>query len=85
MKRSTEEISKALEAFPKMDLEDIRNFFGAAVPSRVCKRDFVEQLGAFIVDRLSEFFPRMRLFFAKLDPFPEKYYFSENAFLMVST
>ncbi len=33
--------------------------------------------GAFIVDRLSEFFPRMRLFFAKLDPFPEKYYFSE--------
>lgn len=59
MKRSTEEISKALEAFPKIDLEDIRNFFGAAVPSRVCKRDFVEQLGAFIVDRPAEWLGRM--------------------------
>ncbi len=59
MKQGTDEICKALEEFPRLDLEDIRNFFGAMVPSRACKRDFVEKLGAFIIERPAEWLGRM--------------------------
>ena len=44
-------IFKTLGTFQKVDLEDIRHFVGADVPSRARKGEFVERLGAFIVER----------------------------------
>ena len=44
-------IFKALESFPKIELEDIRHYFGAELPSRVRKSELVERLGAYIVER----------------------------------
>ncbi|MBQ8061597.1 MAG: SEC-C domain-containing protein [Bacteroidales bacterium] len=44
-------IFKALESFPKLELEDIRHYFGAELPSRVRKSELVERLGAYIVER----------------------------------
>lgn len=43
-KRST--IFKALESFPRVELEDIRQYFGADVPTKVRKSEFVDRLGA---------------------------------------
>ncbi len=44
-------IFKALESFPKIELEDIRHYFGAELPSHVRKSELVERLGAYIVER----------------------------------
>ncbi len=44
-------IISALDSFPKVELEDIRHFFGADVPSRVRKSEFVDRLGACIVEK----------------------------------
>lgn len=44
-------IFKALESFPRIELEDIRHYFGAELPSRVRKSELVERLGAYIVER----------------------------------
>lgn len=46
-KRST--IFKALESFPRVELEDIRQYFGADVPTKVRKSEFVDRLGAYII------------------------------------
>ena len=54
-----EDIFKTLGAFHKVDLEDIRHFFGADVPSHVRKSEFVEKLGAFIVNRPEEWLGNM--------------------------
>ena len=59
MRRFSDEICKALEAFPRLDLEDIRTFFGAMVPARASKRVFVERLGAFLIERPAEWLRRM--------------------------
>ncbi|MCR5463284.1 MAG: SEC-C domain-containing protein [Bacteroidales bacterium] len=52
-------IISALGAFHKVDLEDIRHFFGADVPSHVRKNEFVQRLGAFIVERPQEWLGNM--------------------------
>lgn len=52
-------IIKVLDSFPKVELEDIRHFFGADVPSRARKQEVVERLGAFIVERPSEWLGNM--------------------------
>ena len=52
-------IISALGAFHKVDLEDIRHFFGADVPSHVRKNEFVHRLGAFIVERPQEWLGNM--------------------------
>ncbi len=52
-------IISALGSFHKVDLEDIRHFFGADVPSHVRKSELVERLGAFIVEKPSEWLGNM--------------------------
>ena len=52
-------IVKALRGFPKVELEDIRHFFGADVPARTRKHEFVERLGAYIIERPSEWLGKM--------------------------
>ena len=42
-------IISALGSFHKVDLEDIRHFFGADFPRHVRKSEFVQRLGAFLV------------------------------------
>lgn len=49
----------ALGSFHKVDLEDIRHFFGADVPSHIRKSEFVQRLGAFIVERPGEWLRNM--------------------------
>ena len=56
-KRST--IFKALESFPRVELEDIRQYFGADVPTKVRKNEFVDRLGAYIIERPVEWLGRM--------------------------
>ncbi|MBR5175631.1 MAG: SEC-C domain-containing protein [Bacteroidales bacterium] len=52
-------IITALGNFHKVDLEDIRHFFGADVPRHIRKSEFVEKLGAFIVERPREWLGNM--------------------------
>ncbi len=52
-------ILDTLSGLAKIDLEDIRHFFGADFPGRVRKREFVQRLGAFIVERPSEWLGHM--------------------------
>lgn len=52
-------IISALGNFHKVDLEDIRHFFGADVPRHIRKSEFVEKLGAFIVERPREWLGNM--------------------------
>ena len=52
-------IIAALGNFHKVDLEDIRHFFGADVPRHIRKSEFVERLGAFIVERPQEWLGNM--------------------------
>ena len=52
-------VISALGAFHKVDLEDIRHFFGADVPSHIRKSEFVQRLGAFIVERPGEWLRNM--------------------------
>ena len=52
-------IFDTLSSLAKVDLEDIRLFFGADFPLRVRKREFVQKLGAFIVERPSEWLGNM--------------------------
>ena len=42
-------IISALGSLHKVDLEDIRHFFGADFPRHVRKSEFVQRLGAFLV------------------------------------
>lgn len=56
-KRST--IFKALESFPRVELEDIRQYFGADVPTKVHKSEFVDRLGAYIIEKPAEWLGRM--------------------------
>ena len=52
-------IIKALDSFRKVELEDIRHYFGADVPSRVRKSEFVAKLGAFIVEKPEQWLGNM--------------------------
>ncbi len=52
-------IYKALSGFLKVELEDIRHFFGAKMPSRIRKDEVVKRLGAYIVEKPSEWLGRM--------------------------
>ncbi|MBR1927799.1 MAG: SEC-C domain-containing protein [Bacteroidales bacterium] len=52
-------IISALGNFHKVDLEDIRHFFGADVPSHIRKSEFVKRLGAFLVERPEEWLRNM--------------------------
>lgn len=52
-------IFKALDSFPKVELEDIRHYFGADFPSRVRKSEFVDRLGAYIVEKPREWLGNM--------------------------
>lgn len=52
-------ILEALEGFPKVELEDIRHYFGARFPSGVRKHEFVDRLSAYIIQRPSEWLSRM--------------------------
>ena len=52
-------IFKALESFPKIELEDIRHYFGADFSSRVRKSEFVDRLGAYIVERPESWLGKM--------------------------
>ena len=52
-------IFKALDSFPKVELEDIRHYFGADFPSRVRKSEFVDKLGAYIVEKPREWLGNM--------------------------
>lgn len=53
------DIFSTLESFPRPELEDIRQYFGASFPSHVRKSDFVARLGSFIIDKPSEWLGRM--------------------------
>lgn len=59
MKQKRNVIFKALESFPRVELEDIRRYFGADVPSKVRKPEFVDRLGAYIIERPAEWLGRM--------------------------
>lgn len=59
MKQKRSVIFKALESFPRVELEDIRQFFGADVPAKVRKPEFVDRLGAYIIERPAEWLGRM--------------------------
>lgn len=52
-------IISALDSFPKVELEDIRHYFGADFPVRVRKSEFVDKLGAYIVEKPSEWLGKM--------------------------
>lgn len=52
-------IVEALEGFPKVELEDIRRFFGAKVPANIRKHEFVDRLGAYIVENPSKWLSKM--------------------------
>ena len=52
-------IFKALESFQRVELEDIRHYFGADFPSRVRKSEFVDRLGAYIVERPGSWLGKM--------------------------
>ena len=43
MKQKRNVIFKALESFPRVELEDIRQYFGADVPTKVRKPEFVDE------------------------------------------
>jgi len=53
------DILKTLESFPKVELEDIRRFFGAKMPSHVRKGELASRLCAFIIDKPSEWLGHM--------------------------
>ncbi len=59
MRQKRSVIFKALESFPRVELEDIRQFFGADVPAKVRKLEFVDRLGAYIIERPAEWLGRM--------------------------
>ncbi len=59
MKQKRSAIVKALESFPRVELEDIRQYFGADVPTKVRKNEFVDRLGAYIIERPAEWLGRM--------------------------
>ena len=59
MKQKRNVIFKALESFPRVELEDIRQYFGADVPTKVRKPEFVDRLGAYIIERPAEWLGRM--------------------------
>ncbi len=59
MRQKRSVIFKALESFPRVELEDIRQFFGADVPAKVRKPEFVDRLGAYIIERPAEWLGRM--------------------------
>ncbi len=59
MKQKRSTIFKALESFPRVELEDIRQYFGADVPRKVRKSEFVERLGAYIIEKPSVWLGRM--------------------------
>lgn len=59
MKQKRSVIFKTLESFPRVELEDIRQFFGADVPTKVRKPEFVDRLGAYIIERPAEWLGRM--------------------------
>ncbi len=52
-------ILETLEGFPKVDLEDIRHYFGADVPSGARKKEFVARLGAYIIEKPSLWLGKM--------------------------
>lgn len=52
-------IISALDSFPKVELEDIRHYFGADFPVRVRKSEFVDKLGAYIVEKPREWLGKM--------------------------
>ena len=52
-------IISALDSFPKVELEDIRHYFGADFPARVRKSEFVDKLGAYIVEKPREWLGKM--------------------------
>ncbi len=59
MKQKRSTIFKALESFPRAELEDIRQYFGADVPAKVLKREFVDRLGAYIIEKPARWLSRM--------------------------
>lgn len=59
MRQKRSVIFKALESFPRVELEDIRQFFGADVPTKVRKPEFVDRLGAYIIERPAEWLGKM--------------------------
>ena len=59
MKQKRSVIFKTLESFPRVELEDIRQYFGADVPRKVRKAEFVNRLGAYIIERPVEWLGRM--------------------------
>lgn len=53
------DIFSTLEGFQRLVLEDIRQFFGAPIPTHLRKRDFVRHLGSFIIDSPRVWLKRM--------------------------
>lgn len=52
-------IFSTLGNFQKVELEDIMHFFGARIPSRVRKQEFVDRLGAYLIRKPEEWLRRM--------------------------
>lgn len=59
MKQKQDTIMIALGSFLRVELEDIRRFFGAKMPSRIRKGEVVVRLGAYIVEKPAEWLGRM--------------------------
>jgi|BioPla2DNA2_1021312.scaffolds.fasta_scaffold17982_1 hypothetical protein len=59
MKQEQGTIFKTLDEFRKVELEDIVHFFGAGLSPRMPKRDFVNMLGAYLIEKPKEWLGRM--------------------------
>ena len=59
MKQEQGIIFKTLDGFHRVELEDIMHFFGAEIPARLRKREFVERLGAYLIGKPREWLHRM--------------------------
>ena len=57
--KELQSILETLDSFQKVELEDIRHFFGAEVSSRTRKKDLVCKLKAYIVDEPALWLDRM--------------------------
>ena len=54
-------ILEVLESFLKVELEDIRRYFGAEVPVHSRKRELVDRLAGYIVTKPEEWLGKMNL------------------------
>ncbi len=52
-------ILEVLESFLKVELEDIRRYFGAEVPVRARKKELVDKLAGYIVAKPAEWLGKM--------------------------